>query len=86
MQGGAWRCVRSSPTCRPPSRRCANCSLLCLPPSAGWSLALWAELNHPLSALTLAVGAGIFCQGVGAYSFAPVFQARGRLAMCRAFG
>ena len=46
------------------------------PPAAGWSLALWAELNHWLSALTLAVGAGIFLQGVGAYSFAPIFQVR----------
>ncbi|KAL4433829.1 hypothetical protein ABPG75_000270 [Micractinium tetrahymenae] len=40
----------------------------------GWSLALWAELDRPLSAVTLAVGCGIFVQGIGAYSFAPVFQ------------
>lgn len=40
----------------------------------GWSLALWAELDHPISAVTLAVGCGIFVQGIGAYSFAPVFQ------------
>jgi hypothetical protein len=39
----------------------------------GWALALWAEFNSPISALALAIGAGIFCQGVGAYSFAPVF-------------
>lgn len=50
----------------------------CRPPPAGWSLALWAELNHPLSAVTLAVGCGIFVQGIGAYSFAPVFQVRPR--------
>jgi hypothetical protein len=40
----------------------------------GWSLALFAELDHWLSAVTLAVGSGIFLQGVGAYSFAPIFQ------------
>lgn len=42
----------------------------------GWALALWAELDHWLSALTLAVGVGIWLQGVGSYSFAPVFQVR----------
>ena len=39
----------------------------------GWALAIWADFNAPLSAVTLAVGAGIFVQGVGAYSFAPIF-------------
>ena len=29
----------------------------------GWSLALFAELDHWLSAVTLAVGSGIFLQG-----------------------
>ena len=43
----------------------------------GWGLALWADVNEPLSAVTLAVGAGIFVQGVGAYSFAPVFSPLG---------
>jgi hypothetical protein len=34
-------------------------------------LALFAEANRPLSGVTLAVGAGIFVQGVAAYSFSP---------------
>jgi hypothetical protein len=67
----------SLPPSRPPS----------LPPSLppwlqhhlyiGWALALWADFNAPLSAATLAVGAGIFVQGIGAYSFAPVFAGEG---------
>lgn len=43
----------------------------------GWALALWADVNSPLSAVTLAIGAGIFVQGVAAYSFAPIFTADG---------
>lgn len=43
----------------------------------GWALALWADFNEPLSVATLAVGAGIFVQGVAAYSFAPVFSSGG---------
>lgn len=43
----------------------------------GWALAIWADLNHPVSAVTVAVGAGIFVQGVGAYSFAPIFTPHG---------
>lgn len=39
----------------------------------GLGLAMWAEESHPLSGLTLAIGVGIFTQGVSAYSFAPVF-------------
>ncbi|GAB4813808.1 hypothetical protein N2152v2_000854 [Parachlorella kessleri] len=39
----------------------------------GWMLALWAEFSSPLSGVTLAVGTGIFVQGVSAYSFAPIF-------------
>lgn len=45
----------------------------------GWCIALWSEFNHPLSATALAVGAGIFMQGVGAYSFAPGKLPRHRL-------
>ncbi|KAL6780876.1 hypothetical protein ACKKBG_A08825 [Auxenochlorella protothecoides x Auxenochlorella symbiontica] len=37
----------------------------------GLALAMWADANHMLSAALLAIGAGIFCQGLGAYSFAP---------------
>lgn len=40
----------------------------------GWMLALWAELERPLSGVTLAIGTGIFLQGMAAYSAAPVFQ------------
>lgn len=43
----------------------------------GWALALWADVNAPLSAVTLAVGCGIFVQGVAAYSFARVFTSQG---------
>jgi Na+/H+ antiporter NhaD/arsenite permease-like protein len=43
----------------------------------GWALALWCDVNAPLSVVALAIGAGIFVQGIGAYSFAPVFSSRG---------
>lgn len=43
----------------------------------GWALALWANVNSPLSAILLAVGSGIFVQGIGAYSFAPIFTSEG---------
>ena len=43
----------------------------------GWALGLWADANVGISAVTLAVGAGILCQGVGAYSFAPIFAGSG---------
>lgn len=43
----------------------------------GWTLALWANVNSPLSAITLAIGSGIFVQGIGAYSFAPIFASEG---------
>lgn len=43
----------------------------------GWALALWADVNEPFSAYTLAIGAGIFCQGIAAYSFAPIFTEQG---------
>ena len=39
----------------------------------GWGLALWADRNRMLSGLTLAAGCGLFVQGLGAYSFAPMF-------------
>lgn len=56
--------LASPPPTRPPS----------LPP--GFAFALWAELCEPLSAVALAVGSGIMLQGIGAYSFAPIFQVR----------
>jgi len=31
----------------------------------GWALAVFADCNHPISAVMLAVGAGIFVQGCG---------------------
>jgi len=43
----------------------------------GWALALWADANAGISVVTLAIGTGILCQGVGAYSFAPVFSSEG---------
>lgn len=39
----------------------------------GWGLAMWANQNDPISGITLAVGCALFIQGVGSYSFAPVF-------------
>lgn len=29
----------------------------------GWSVAIWAEFNHPVSALTLAIAMGVFSHG-----------------------
>ena len=43
----------------------------------GWALALWCDVNAPVSVVALAIGAGIFVQGIGAYSFAPVFTPHG---------
>jgi hypothetical protein len=43
----------------------------------GWALALWCDVNAPISVVALAIGAGIFVQGIGAYSFAPVFTPNG---------
>jgi hypothetical protein len=43
----------------------------------GWALALWCDVNAPISVIALAIGAGIFVQGIGAYSFAPVFTPQG---------
>ena len=40
----------------------------------GWSIALFAEFNHPLSAITLAISMGVFTQGVGVYGFASLFE------------
>ena len=40
----------------------------------GWSIALFAEFNHPLSAVTLAIAMGVFAQGVGVYGFASMFE------------
>ena len=41
----------------------------------GFVLASWGAFNHPISATLLAVGAGIFVQGIGAYGFAWLFYA-----------
>jgi len=43
----------------------------------GWALALWCDVNAPISVVALAIGAGIFVQGIGAYSFAPIFTPSG---------
>lgn len=40
----------------------------------GWTVALFAEFNHPLSAVTLAIAMGVFAQGVGVYGFASMFE------------
>lgn len=40
----------------------------------GWSLALWCDMNSQISLAGLAIGSGIFVQGIGAYSFAPIFS------------
>lgn len=40
----------------------------------GWSIALFAEFNHPISAITLAISMGVFTQGVGVYGFASMFE------------
>ena len=37
----------------------------------GWSLAVFADSNHPISAIMLAVGAGIFVQGCAVSQFWP---------------
>ncbi|KAL4440293.1 hypothetical protein ABPG75_003294 [Micractinium tetrahymenae] len=42
----------------------------------GWGLATFGAFNHPISGLTLAVGAAIFVQGAAAYGFDPFFSAR----------
>jgi hypothetical protein len=39
----------------------------------GFLLALWGAFNHPLSATLLAIGAGIFVQGIGAYHYTWLF-------------
>jgi hypothetical protein len=59
----------------------------------GWALTLWCNLNLPVSAVALAIGAGIFVQGIGAYSFAPVFTPNGcfetsasKVQKCRFWG
>jgi hypothetical protein len=39
----------------------------------GFLLALWGCFNHPLSATLLAIGAGIFVQGISAYHWAWIF-------------
>ena len=41
----------------------------------GFLLASWGSFNHPISATLLAVGAGIFVQGIGAYGYAWLFYA-----------
>lgn len=43
----------------------------------GWSIALFAEFNHPISAITLAISMGVFTQGVGVYGFASMFEDSG---------
>lgn len=43
----------------------------------GIAIAIWADLSHPISAATLAIGAGIFLQGLAAYSFQPIALPRG---------
>lgn len=40
----------------------------------GWCVASWAEFDHPISVVTLALGLGIFVQGIGAFSFASNFE------------
>lgn len=40
----------------------------------GWSVALFAEFNHPISLATLAIAMGVFAQGVGVYGFASLFE------------
>ena len=40
----------------------------------GWSIALFAEFNHPISAVTLAIAMGVFAEGVGVYGFASMFE------------
>lgn len=65
----AANAVGSLPSCLPALQHLHHLYL-------GWALALWAELDHWLSALTLAVGTGIFLQGTASYSFAPVFSER----------
>ncbi|GMH44957.1 hypothetical protein BSKO_12914 [Bryopsis sp. KO-2023] len=39
-----------------------------------WCCALFAEFNHPISAALLGVMSAIFVQGIGAYTFAPLFN------------
>jgi len=41
---------------------------------AGFLVALLAEFNHPLSLILLALGAGVFVQGIAAYDAAPPFD------------
>lgn len=38
----------------------------------GLAMAVWADTNRPVSAVLLAVGTGIFIQGLGAYSYEPI--------------
>ena len=42
-----------------------------------WALAACARFNHPVSGALLALAAGVFVQGVGAYGFAPLVEAAG---------
>merc|ERR1711924_17213 len=37
-----------------------------------WMCAIFAEFNHPISLLLLAVASGIFVQGIAAYDFDPL--------------
>jgi hypothetical protein len=50
----------------------------------GFLLALWGAFNHPLSATLLAIGAGIFVQGIGAYHYTWLFYVTPRGSMQRA--
>lgn len=43
----------------------------------GFAVASFATENERVSVMTLALGAGIFIQGIGAYSFAPAFAGSG---------
>ncbi|KAK9813157.1 hypothetical protein WJX72_009952 [[Myrmecia] bisecta] len=40
----------------------------------GWAIALFAEFDHCISGAVLAIGSAMFVQGIGAYSFAPIFS------------
>ncbi|CAD7698062.1 unnamed protein product [Ostreobium quekettii] len=48
-----------------------------------WCVALFAEFNHPISALMLAISASIFVQGSAAYSCAPLFNNGGCMTTVR---
>jgi hypothetical protein len=42
-----------------------------------WGLAACAQFSHPVSAALLALAAGVFVQGVGAYGFDPILSPGG---------